>query len=176
MIISNRWRIQRWLDENCSKLFSCLRGRNELFRQNLVLLGKFLKDWVPPVLWLCIIFTPHICASLQHQEINSILCKIKDTSQSHRKALQCVTCYLWVLLSAGAVPHSCDMVGRQRFQLLLSFKPCNNYKLEVTVCHTFAATHHCIPCPLSASPTVVFVTIPLVLSQPSSLKQTMCLL
>lgn len=116
MIISNRWRIPRWLDENCSKPFSCLRGRNELFRQNLVLLGNFLKDWVLPVLWLCIIFTPRVCASLQYQETNSILCEIKDTSQSHRKTLQCVTCYLWVfLLSAGAVPHGCDRAGRQRF-------------------------------------------------------------
>lgn len=101
--------------------FSCLRGRKEHFRQNFVLLGKFLKDWVLPVLWWRIIFTPCICTSLQHQEINSILCKTKDTSQSHGKALQCVIVYLWVLISAGAVPYSC---GRETkifsFHLILS--------------------------------------------------------
>lgn len=53
--------------------------------------------------------------------------------------------------------------GDKDFQPPLSFELCRNYKLEVAVCHIFAATQHCIPSPLPASPTVVFVTIPLVL-------------
>lgn len=76
MTISNRWKIHMSLEEKCSKLFSCLRGRNEIFRQNLVFLGNFLKRTKFYLFYVCaVMIAPCSCTGLQYQEINSILCE-----------------------------------------------------------------------------------------------------